>query len=116
MEWEADFDGDEIRLIQDQALYAVGPPQEAAMELLLTAPPLERCSKWFWNAFQELGCDRNNGMGIGPIPFISMRAYADEYDLKGRRRDAFFTIIRTVDYRYLIIQADKQKKAQKEAK
>lgn len=94
------------------ATYAVGRPQQIALETLSEAPVISREAMWFWTAFGHLGGDRNSGMGLAPIPFTAMRAYADEYRLRGHEREAFFEIIRTVDSEYIAMTEAKRKAAE----
>lgn len=50
----------------------------------------------------------------GPIPFRAIVKYADEYELVSYQRGALFRIIRTIDTRFLILRAEKLRKARKE--
>jgi len=57
---------------------------------------------WLWNAFWELGTERQLGMSIGPIPGSKIREYLrDELDLYGADYDRARTIIRKADDAYV---------------
>lgn len=58
-----------------------------------------------WEAFNDLGTERNNGMGIGPIPFSKIKEYAADLGLTEREKEAFVWIIRKLDIHYLNKQA-----------
>jgi len=55
-----------------------------------------------WNAFWELGTERQLGMSIGPIPGSKIREYLrDELELHGAEYDRARAIIRKADDAYL---------------
>ena len=55
-----------------------------------------------WNAFWELGTERQLGMSIGPIPGSKIREYLrDEMDLHGAEYERARAIIRKADDAYL---------------
>ncbi|WP_108482258.1 phage tail assembly chaperone [Oceaniglobus ichthyenteri] len=40
---------------------------------------VEPCNWLYWQAFHHLRGSRQQGMGLGPIPFSEIMAYADSY-------------------------------------
>jgi hypothetical protein len=86
-----------------------GPLAEARAKVAET-PLVSAKAKWFFRAFYELESERQIGMDAGPIPFRAILAYAHEYGLKPRERDAFNRIIRTLDNKSLMIRAEKRKR------
>lgn len=52
-------------------------------------------------------------MGVGPIPYSAMRAYAAEYNIRGRDDfDYFITIIQALDNRFLSYVNSTDKKSE----
>jgi len=65
-------------------------------------PEIEPHLTWLWNAFWELGSERQLGMSVGPIPGSKIREYLrDELDLHGTEYDRARTIIRRADDAYV---------------
>lgn len=65
-------------------------------------PEIEPHLVWLWNAFWELGTERQLGMTAGPIPGSKIREYLrDELDLYGAEYDRARAIIRKADDAYL---------------
>jgi len=65
-------------------------------------PEVELHLVWLWNAFWELGTERQIGMSVGPIPGSKIRDYlSDELDLHGADYDRAKTIIRKADDAYV---------------
>lgn len=63
---------------------------------------LEPHLTWIWNAFWELGTERQFGMSVGPIPGSKIREYLqDELDVHGTEYDRARAIIRKADDAYL---------------
>lgn len=75
-------------------------------------PKLDMGNLFLWNAFWELNSNRPIGMGEGPIPSLSIRAFADvlgivEFpDLRW-----FIDVIRSMDAEYLELRRPKDKNA-----
>ena len=66
------------------------------------APRSSRISTWLWNAFWELGTERQLGMSVGPIPGSKIREYLrDEMELTGAEYDRARAIIRKADDAYV---------------
>jgi len=64
-------------------------------------PEIEPHLTWLWNAFWELGTERQLGMAVGPIPVSKIREYLrDELELDGVEYDRARTIIRRMDDTY----------------
>jgi len=65
-------------------------------------PEIEPHLTWLWNAFVELGSERQLGMSVGPIPGSQIREYLrDEMELTGTEYDRARAIIRKTDDAYL---------------
>ena len=61
-------------------------------------PEIEPHLTWLWNAFWELGTERQLGMAVGPIPVSKIKEYLrDEMELTGAEYDRARAIIRKVD-------------------
>jgi len=61
-------------------------------------PEVEPHLVWLWDAFWELGTERQLGMSIGPIPVSKIREYLrDELELDGVEFERAKTIIRKAD-------------------
>ncbi len=63
-----------------------------------TKVELEQHLVWVWNAFQQLSNCRQVGMGVGPIPWTAIDAYATRHCI--RDEDDFD------EFRYLIVAMD----------
>jgi hypothetical protein len=64
-------------------------------------PEVEPHLTWLWDAFWELGTERQLGMALGPIPASKIREYLrDEMELTGTEYDRARAIIRRVDDAY----------------
>jgi len=73
-----------------------------APEAFYDRPEVEPHLTWLWNAFWELGTERQLGMSIGPIPISKIREHLrDEMDLAGAEYDRAKAILRKVDDAYL---------------
>jgi len=65
-------------------------------------PEIEPHLTWLWNAFWELGTERQLGMSVGPIPASKIREYLrDELDVHGAEHDRARAIIRKADDAYV---------------
>jgi|GEM_PF-1105785 len=65
-------------------------------------PEVEPHLTWLWNAFWELGTERQLGMSIGPIPISKIREYLrDELELHDAEYDHAKAIIRKADDAYV---------------
>lgn len=64
---------------------------------------------FYWNAFHDLGTERQLGMAAGPIPRSAVRAYALEQGIGGDRFDLFWSIIRELDGAQMKLWAPKDK-------
>ncbi len=60
-------------------------------------PTLSMGLHMYWKAFQDLSSDRDVGMGIGPIPWSAMSAWADRNGIRGDNFERFVTIIKGMD-------------------
>lgn len=60
--------------------------------------------QFYWSAFNDLTTERQIGMGVGPIPYSSIRNYAADYRISGRDEfDYFLRLITAMDTKYLSI-------------
>lgn len=76
------------------------PPAE-----FLNPPKLPAYLVWYANAFWRLNNDRPIGMGLGPIPFVAIDAFARRYRIEDPDEfDRFLTLIRAQDSEYLRIR------------
>ena len=64
-------------------------------------PDVELHLIWLWNAFWELGSERQLGMSVGPIPGSKIRDYLHDIDLDDADHERARTIIRKADNAYL---------------
>lgn len=82
------------------------PVPDAIQNAPVLAPGLEL----YWEAFMELSSCRSIGMGIGPIPWTAIRAYAAYLGLgDGEDFHRFQTLVRGMDAVYLDHHVKKQK-------
>lgn len=59
----------------------------------------------YWQAFCELSTERQmSSAGLGPIPWLSIKIYADTYNYD---LDEFIYIIRAIDSKYLELSKPK---------
>jgi hypothetical protein len=62
-------------------------------------PEIEPHLAWLWDAFLELGSERQIGMAIGPIPGSKIGEYLrDEMELTGPEYDRARAIIRNAEF------------------
>lgn len=76
----------------------------------MNAPTLPEELEFYYEAFHELSTERQIGMGVGPIPFLAILAYARHYDLDYEETEVLIFFIRQLDAFYLKYA---QKKADK---
>lgn len=74
-----------------------GQPQAIAM--LEKAPRIEY--QYYWHAFADLTTERQQGMGVGPIPYSSIRDMAAEDRLSSSEAATFHYVIRALDNHFL---------------
>lgn len=77
------------------------------------APILEDWMLFYFDAFHELGTDRQFGFQAGPIPMSSLFLYVDRYDFSEDDAEDFFFIIRQMDNHFL---KEQERKAKSKAK
>lgn len=64
----------------------------------LAAPEIPEEARFAYYAFRELATDRAIGMGVGPIPFIAIDAFARRYRIEGVDEfERFLGLIRAID-------------------
>lgn len=71
-------------------------------------PELWPQNQMYWDAFWDLGSERQIGMGIGPIPRSAIKAYADEYDMSVEEFDSLYRMLRIMDNEYLSLINEKK--------
>lgn len=64
----------------------------------------------FYGAWVDLNTDRPMGWEARPIPWSSIKDYADAYELVGEQREDLFELIRAMDSAYLKYLQRKAKK------
>lgn len=82
-------------------------------EKIQNAPILLDGLELFFVAWLELSSDRAYGMGEGPIPWTSIRNYANEYDIVGELREDLYYFVRSLDVAYLTHQGKKREREMK---
>lgn len=92
-----------IKAIKDEGR----TPQPELLKWPSVAPHLEP----HWLAFQELGSERHNGMGLAPIPFFAIERYVKtEMGLSGDAAEDAAAIIRATDHGYLELMNESSEK------
>ncbi len=69
-------------------------------------PDLPVEGEWLWGVFQALDDTREMGMGIGPITYTEMRAYAGLFGFRFQAVE--IAIIRRLDRAYRVFRTQKQ--------
>lgn len=75
---------------------------------IANAPSLRMGLNLFLNAFYELDGERNNGMGLSPVPWSTIKDYAQFYEMDSEQTEDFFFVIRELDRAYLKYMKSKQ--------
>lgn len=65
------------------------------------APELNLGSELFYAGFLELTSCRQIGMGLGPIPLLSILEYCVINEIDGEQREDFIWFIQRLDSKYL---------------
>ncbi|WP_237713992.1 phage tail assembly chaperone [Novosphingobium sp. Rr 2-17] len=103
--------------LMDMARNGSDEAKADALEALGDAPLIKPASKWYWSVFNDLGSDRPPAFqGISRIPFTAIRAYADEYQVSGKMREALIQVTRNVDIAYCAMIAEKSLKSRPKTK
>ena len=77
-------------------------PPAKFYQLLDEQPEIAEHLYVYWDAFSDLGTERQIGMGIGPIPRSKVREYAsDLLGLDGDEHDRFCEILSRMDRDYV---------------
>lgn len=88
-----------------------------SLAILSEAPPIAPGSKFYWSIYQDIGSDRPPAMqGMSRIPFTALRAYADEYGIHGKMREALFHVIRNVDVAHCAMIAERSERENRKKK
>lgn len=80
---------------------------------LLNEPMLHEGLDIYYSAFWELNTDRQVGMGLGPIPYSSIRNYCKDRGLGGDQSDNMMRLLRKMDSEFIKFQEKQAKKARK---
>ncbi len=90
------------------------PDNEYLAQLYAEAPRIEgERQSLYWDAFQELGTERQIGMTVGPIPLSKVWDWAYHSNFSYSEARALVYVIQRMDGAYLSIIADKQNKKPK---
>lgn len=74
---------------------------KAVPAAFLDRPEIEAEHLLFWDAFWEIGTDRQLGSSIGPLPYSSLRRYAADHGIAGDLLDLFRGVLRMVDGHFI---------------
>lgn len=80
-----------------KTVYATG---QDVPEGIANAPSLEPGLSLYWWAFWELSTDREGGFGVLPIPWSSIKDFAEAYDLDLPTTETLFHHVRGMDRAY----------------
>lgn len=80
-----------------KTVFATGQP---IPDNIANAPSLEPGLQLFWWAFWELATERDAGFGVGPIPWSSIKDFADAYELDDATTETLFHHTRGMDKAY----------------
>lgn len=89
--------GSTERNIAKQALRSGQPIPDR----ILNAPVLEPSLMFYIQAFFDLDSERQQGLGLGRIPWLAMRQYAVHFELDDDQFDAMVYNIRAMDTAHL---------------
>jgi hypothetical protein len=81
----------------------------AIPDKILNAPELWLGLDYFYDIFMELSNDRGVGMGLGPIPSHSIRAFCKDTGCTFEEQSEITHIIRQLDSVYLKFYSEKTK-------
>ena len=82
---------------------------------IANAPELLLGLDFFYSAFMDLTTCRGTGYGTeGPISWLSILDWANEYGVEGEQREDLFYHIQKLDEVYLTFKAKKLKNAEKQ--
>jgi hypothetical protein len=76
----------------------------------LDEPLIHPVNYFFIKAFYDLSSCRNNGMGIGEIPWTAIKLYADHFGFEFDLTESLIDIIREMDGAYISYQNDQIKR------
>lgn len=89
---------------------------EYGLRAIADAPKIEDRFRFYQDAYQELGTERQHGMSLGPIPGSAIRDWCVDHELDPLETDAFKYVIRAVDNHERAAHAQKQQDEQAKAK
>ncbi len=76
--------------------------QMPAPRWIVEKPELKLGLEFYWKAFWELATCRHVAQGAeGPIPWLAMQAYANQFEIRGEEFDRFILILKHMDTEYL---------------
>ena len=73
------------------------------------APVLNMGLLFFWKAYQDLTSDRDVGMGVGPIPWLSMSEWGSRHRVRGDDFERLVYILRAMDATFMEHSGKKSK-------
>ena len=85
---------------------SANPDDEWRAARVAEAPTIQSDQQFlYWQAFQELGTERQIGMSIGPIPLSKVWEWAHHMNLTHSEARALVYVVRELDSEYLSITA-----------
>jgi len=79
-------------------------------EAIASAPTIFKGLEPYYVAFWELSTDRGQGMGVGPIPWSAINAYAIREELVGEGYEDLLDYVRALDRTFLKFQREEEAK------
>jgi hypothetical protein len=84
--------------------------KERLPDRIANAPEVQLGLDLFWNGFANLTSCRGSAYNSeGPIPWVAMRDYCEDYDIRGEQRMDFYHLIAEMDKVFLDHKAKKIK-------
>lgn len=97
--------------------FAANPDDQWRAARIAEAPAIETDQQaLYWEAFQELGTERQIGMSIGPIPLSKVWDWAFHINLTHSEARALVHVIRALDGEYLSIISQRSKANTKQSR
>lgn len=85
-------------------------PGDRIPDRILNSPELDFGLALYMNGFYTLSSTRAAGTSEGPIPWLAMRDYCDEFEIEGIQKQDFYELIARMDQAYLDYRAKKAEK------
>ena len=77
------------------------------------APELNIGLMFYWKAYQDLTSDRDVGMGVGPIPWLSMDSWGARNRVRGDDFERLVAILKDMDATFMEHNSRKNKSKSK---